>query len=197
MKPPRALLTPADERRAAAPRASAVDIAAASLKCPSHHRAADSLAALAARHLVRVDPASGPAASAVGVRRFVEHVAPSRFAPGVVVIAAAFLERLARDAAPRGGLRAALPPALAEPDDGWQLCVLALLMLAGKSYTDVPETPASLLCEGSPIRAGWPFASVAALNSAEIALLGLLEWCTVCSPVEFAAASRHPLPRGC
>ena len=72
---------------------------------------------------------------------------------------------------------------------------LALLVLAGKSYCDVPETPASLLCEGSFVRAGWPFVTVAQLNGAEATLLRLLEWRTVCHPSEFAGLS-CPTPRG-
>lgn len=77
-------------------------------------------------------------------------------------------------------------------DDGWQLVVAALLLVASKSYSDAPASAASLCSVRAPYRHGWPALRKAALATVERRLLVALDFRTtvVLAEYEFVAASR-------
>jgi hypothetical protein len=133
----------------------------------------------------------------------------ARFHPTVMVCALTYLKRLAAvTKAPTGAevggggspAAAAVSAAAAEKlgegaellasllaGDGWQVALLATLVLVTKTYSDFADclvTNAVLCDKRSGLRAGWPLCTGARLVKAEHDLLHLLDFRTIVSTTE-------------
>ena len=78
--------------------------------------------------------------------------------------------------------------------DGWQVALLATLVLVTKTYSDFADclvTNAVLCDKRSGLRAGWPLCTGARLRKAEHDLLHLLDFRTIVSTTELFDVGRE------
>ena len=114
----------------------------------------------------------------VELLRLVDHLCPPGggvFHPAFVVSTAAYIDRL--------GAEPQLAALLA--NDGWQLVLVCLLVIAAKSYCDAPVKISSLCHSNSPFRHGWPALRASDVAAIESRLLHMLDWRTTVLLAEF------------